>query len=198
LPANKSGIGSDRAGRAFWFAPLGVKACEALTERLGLLRSGLSIGRHYGAVAVGSKFIAQDHYWLRVFIDTRAYDRIPGMVVSYIVLLIVLGLLGAVFAVASKENQEMKLLAIAVSAPALITTWLGGTKPPETPTLTRAPFEWLSPISPALAADKSISVSTGFWDGFKIPFGVGKDEARYYVIAGPLKTKMRHLRLAQK
>src|ERR1700682_797179 len=81
-----------------------------------------------GAVAVFSKYLGQDHYWVRVMIDTREYAQIPGLIFFYVVLLVFLCFLGGVFAVASDETKKLKLLAIAVSAPALITTWLGGTK----------------------------------------------------------------------
>ena len=69
-----------------------------------------------GVVAVATKFLGQDIYWLRVLSDTRAADQIHGMTVFYIGLAIVLCFLGGAFAIASRENHEMKLLAIAISA----------------------------------------------------------------------------------
>jgi hypothetical protein len=141
-----------------------------------------------GLVAVGSKYMAQDHYWTRVMIDTRAYDQIPGLIVFYVGLIIVLCFFGVVFAIASKENNEMKLLAIAISAPALITTWLGGVSPDTSSSRAKRVAEYVMPISSAQAAEaNSKAGSSGFWEGFKIPFGIGKDEQRYRVVVGSFK-----------
>jgi hypothetical protein len=112
---------------------------------------------------------------------------IPGLAVFYVGLLIVLCLIGAILAVASEENQKMKLLAIAVSAPAIITTWLGGAKA-DTSTTAKVITGWVIPITSASAQGTSNQFgsdsNSGFWSGFKIPFGIGKDEQRYRVIAG--------------
>lgn len=146
-------------------------------------------------VAVGSKYVAQDHYWVRVWMDTREYDKMPGLIVFYAILLIVLGGIGAIFAVASRETHPMKLLAIAVSAPAIVTTWLGGTKPAAAvqPNMPRAHLEYILPVSSAYAADESIlpavKSSGGFWEGFRTPLGFGKDESRYRVIVGSYKNR---------
>jgi hypothetical protein len=140
-----------------------------------------------GIVAVGSKFLAQNFYWVRVFMDTHAYDRLPGLTVSYISLLVVLCVIGGVFAVASEENHKMKLLAIAVAAPAIITTWLGGSGPPG---LVRALQGWNLFFTPALAQqDWEGSGLSPFWKGFWTPFGYGKDEQRYRVIAGSFQSR---------
>src|SRR5260370_37548431 len=97
---------------------------------------------------------------------------------------------GGEFAKASRENHEMKLLAIAISAPALVTTYMGGGKA-EIPTL-RATSEYISPISSAQAAENSDSnpTSSAFWNGFLLPLGYGKDEQRYRVIVGSFKDEV--------
>ena len=143
-----------------------------------------------GLTAVVSKFIAQDLHFVRISIDTRQTEQLYGMVASYALLTIGLCFLGIVLAIASKESSEMKLLAIAVSAPALITTWLGGATP-DTTGATKHVVEIIMPISSAAAAETTVekpqATTSGFWEGFKIPFGIGKDEQRYRVIVGSFK-----------
>jgi SPOR domain len=138
-----------------------------------------------GSAAVVSKFIAQDLHFVRISIDTRQTEQLYGMMASYALLTIGLSFLGIVLAIASRENSEMKLLAIAVSAPALITTWLGGAIPDTQKHA--ALFLW--PITSAEAAEQTAkqSSASAFWEGFKIPFGIGKDEQRYRVIIGSFK-----------
>jgi hypothetical protein len=144
-----------------------------------------------GIVAVTTKFVGQDIYWLRVLSDTRAADQVHGMIVFYIVLAVVLGFLGIVFAIASRENTEMKLLAIAISAPALVTTYMGGAKAEIPAVSNKAVSEYISPISTAQAADSDSAgskvSSSGFWNGFLLPLGYGKDEQRYRVVVGSFK-----------
>jgi hypothetical protein len=131
-----------------------------------------------GLVAVGSKFLAQDWYWVRVYLDTRAYDKLPGLSVCYILLLIVLCTIGAVFAAASGENHRMKLLAIAVAAPAIITTWLGGVSAP--PGVGAVVHAWENLFVTSAYAQNAPTPSgvSPFWQGFLTPFGYGKDEQR--------------------
>ena len=148
-----------------------------------------------GVVAVGSKYIAQDHYWVRVLIDTREYDQIPGLIYFYSVLLFVLCLIGGVFAVASEENKKMKLLAIAVSAPALITTWLGGARA-DASAFTNGSRAAL--ISQALADDGTRPNNSAFWQGFLLPLGYGKDDSRYRVVVGSFTNRTEAALLAEK
>ena len=137
-----------------------------------------------GSIAVGSKYIAQDHNFARAMIDTHSYNQIPGLIFFYAVLLVVLCITGAAVAVASGENNKLKLLAIAVSAPAIITTWLGGARADIKPRPTQVAF-----VSSAFAADTSATQPSGFWQGFLLPLGFGKDDSRYQVIAGSFSNK---------
>ena len=148
-----------------------------------------------GIVAVGSKYIAQDHYWVRVLVDTRQYDKIPGLLYFYGGLLLVLCLIGGVFAVASEENKKMKLLAIAVSAPALITTWLGGARA-DVSVLSNGVQASL--ISQALADDGTRANNSAFWQGFLLPLGYGKDDSRYRVVVGSFTNRTEAALLAEK
>jgi hypothetical protein len=137
-----------------------------------------------GSVAVGSKYIAQDHYWVRVAIDSHEYGKIPGIVFFYAGLLVVLCAMGAVFAAATDENNKMKLLAIAVSAPALVTTWLGGAR------ADHISLNWIVPSAYAQEMNQQPPKSKSeFWEGFLLPLGYGKDDSRYRVVAGSFKNK---------
>ena len=162
---------------------------DALWPNLQRLHRGNWGSSSAGLIAVVSKFIAQDLYFVRISIDTRQFEQLYGMVASYALLTIGLCFLGVVLAIASRENSEMKLLAIAVSAPALITTWLGGATP-DTSAATKRVAEIVLPIASAEAAEANSTksqASSGFWEGFKIPFGIGKDEQRYRVVVGSFK-----------
>lgn len=149
-----------------------------------------------GTTAVGSKFIGQDLYWLRVFLDTKAYDSIWGLGVTYVITLVILAFIGAVVACASGENHRMKLLAMAISAPALITTWLGGA----TADTRRFPKSFGDLLAPAaFAQDTSATKSdSGFLDGVKIFFGIGKDESRYRVVVGSFTNQTQAALFAEK
>jgi hypothetical protein len=145
-----------------------------------------------GGVAVAVKFMGQDIYWLRVLNDTRAADQLRGMIVFYIVLTLILCFVGAVAAMASKENSEMKLLVMAISFPALATTYMGGAKADIGSSLGK--LTSLSIIGSAQAADATIpsastSNSSKFWEGFLLPLGYGKDDQRYRVVVGSYKDK---------
>ncbi len=140
-----------------------------------------------GVSAVILKFMGQDLYWLRVLIDTNDTGKIPGMLTMYLILLFCLSVIGAICAMASKENQPVKLLAIAVAAPALVTTWLGGST--SELSRTRTAISDLSFVSTAHASEVSTTTSSDFWRGFLLPLGIGKDEQQYRVVVGSFKDK---------
>jgi len=100
--------------------------------------------------------------------------------------------LGALMAWASYESHRVKLLAIAVAAPALITTWAGGAT-----SATKFAFSFVSTAYAAdAAADSGEKVSIG--NGLKLFFGIGKDEERYHVVAGSYKSKTDAALVAEK
>lgn len=106
------------------------------------------------------------------------------MVLAYEIMVPALMFLGALIAWASYENHRMKLLAIAVAAPALITTWAGGA--------TAATKFAFGIVDTAVAGDETGTatdnqVSVG--NALKLFFGIGKDEERYRVVVGSFKDK---------
>ncbi|MBX3550247.1 MAG: SPOR domain-containing protein [Xanthobacteraceae bacterium] len=139
-----------------------------------------------GAVACATKFLGQDLYWFRVFIETRETDKLTGMIASYVVLLIILCFVGSVVAAATLETQKFKLLAIAVAAPAMITTYFGGTGGQAS----KVRLGDFSPISFAHAQEISrADARKDFWEGFLITFGYGKDRSLYRVVVASYKQK---------
>lgn len=86
----------------------------------------------------------------------------------------------------------MKLLAIAVAAPALITTWAGGSTP-ELPPIERDGsndahlIDNFSLVSPAFAQERIRPKNTGGLTAtraIKLFFGIGKQEQRFWTIVG--------------
>ena len=128
--------------------------------------------------------------------------------IGYGVLTPILVFLGAVLAWVSEEANRLKLLAIGIAAPALITTWSGGTKPADT-TMQLS----FNIISTAYAIEKEQGSSRSaindpmersyenWWDasldGIKIFFGYGKEMKHYYVVVGSFKSYMQAKQHAQ-
>ncbi len=85
------------------------------------------IGILGGLAAAMTKYIGQDH--AMIFPGDGAFDANRAFVAlaGYCVLMVILGFIGALCAWASSdETNRLKLLAIAVAAPSMITTFLGG------------------------------------------------------------------------
>jgi sporulation related protein len=141
------------------------------------------IGAFGGLAAVTSKYIGQDHaYYLRM-LDQGQQLKIDNLWLGYYIMTTILVFLGALVAWASYENHRLKLLAMAIAAPALITTYAGGS--------TASNKFAVNFISPAYAqvttAEMSNRVTVG--SALKIWFGIGKDEQLYRVIIGSFKSE---------
>src|SRR5574341_507180 len=89
----------------------------------------VAIGALGGLAAVCVKFLGQDYHYVVTQASNLARDRVNDLIIGYSVLTPILVFLGGLLTWASDETKRLKLLAIAVSAPALITTWAGGSKP---------------------------------------------------------------------
>lgn len=141
-----------------------------------------------GLVAGFTKYLGQDHHLFRIYMETNAMDKLAGMAASYAILLMILCFVGAVIASATQERNKFKLLAIAVAAPAIITTYLGGGGVGAPAKIQLSDF---SPVSVAMAADTRTSPSwrQGFWEGFAATFGIGKDRSLYRVVVASYKDK---------
>lgn len=87
------------------------------------------IGLLGGLSAVLVKFLGQDFSTIQNNWMNLAPEQLVYYEVGYIILTPILMFLGAVIAwAATDETKRLKLIAIAVAAPAMITTWSGGTK----------------------------------------------------------------------
>lgn len=158
------------------------------------------IGALGGLSAVCVKFLGQDYTLLIEQGANLSADQWFAFKVGYFILTPILIFLGAVLAWVSEEPSRVKLLAIAIAAPAMITTWSGGVKTNET--VSMAGF---SVISSAHAGEQSIKndeleiidpmerTAMSWWSagvsGIKMFFGYGKEIKSYYVVAGSFKDK---------
>jgi hypothetical protein len=139
------------------------------------------IGAFGGLAAVASKYLGQDHsYYLRM-LDLGNQSKIDNLWIGYYIMAPLLLFLGALVAWASYENHRLKLLAIAVAAPALITTWAGGAT-----SVTKFAFSFIDQASAQTQMQNAV-VKPGLGDGIKLWFGIGRDEQKYRVVVGSFK-----------
>ena len=148
------------------------------------------IGALGGLAAVCVKFLGQDYYTvIKQAVDLTS-DQITAFMIGYLILTPILVFLGSLLSWVSDEGNRLKLLAIGVAAPALITTWAGGIK-------TDSQIDLVSlKVDSAYASDNISqdasgrkSFGTKIADGVKIFFGVGKEVKRYWVIVGSYKDR---------
>lgn len=169
-----------------------------------LTASPVLIGALGGMAAICVKYLGQDHGFVTQQLEVGNVAKIYSMGIGYAILAPILLFLGGLLAWVSGEVNRMKLLAIGVAAPALITTWAGGAVPDQIPQPAmdvpgRAGLlqEFL-PITPALAQtgvtrqQPDVSVT----QGVKLFFGIGKQEQRYWVIVGSYDTETEAARKA--
>lgn len=165
--------------------------------------SKIAIGVLGGIAAAATKYLGQDHD--RIFkasgVDSA---NLTDALIGYCVLGLILAFIGGLCAWASNENHRLKLLAIAVSAPAMITTFFGGdsegnTRPAAMPSATVSyyQFEWPNFIGSAVAAENlpedlepprgQRSTLQALKDGLRFVFRIG--EPRYWIIVGSFQDK---------
>lgn len=158
------------------------------------------IGAMGGLSAVCVKFLGQDYTTMIEQGANLTADQWFAFKVGYGVLTPILIFLGAILAWVSEESSRVKLLAIALAAPAMITTWSGGAKSSNHVAslnfgiISNAHADeqreqgfLLSPVDPTHRSNKSLWTAT--LDGVKIFFGYGKDIKHYYVVAGSFKSR---------
>lgn len=139
------------------------------------------IGAAGGLLSLCAKFVGQDFEYFQYLLDANETVKMANLGIGYLVVGSVIILMGVIIALFVEESNKMKLLAIAVSAPALITTWSGSgvaakLNPPKLGSLL---------ISTAYAADAStVRESPSFIDGVKMFFGYGRDQKSFRVVVG--------------
>jgi hypothetical protein len=151
------------------------------------------IGAIGGLSAVLVKFLGQDY----ATIVAHAADLTEAQKLSYWIgyglLTPILMFLGALVAWASEEEKRLKLVALAIAAPALITTWAGGNKSDVRASadmfISSAYGQTLEAVSspetnaePGVANEKS--PLDKIRDGVGVFFGYGNEPKRYWVIVG--------------
>ena len=149
------------------------------------------IGAVGGFLAVLAKFIAQDQSFVAHYASVGD-PRLNEIIWGYAIATPILVFIGAVVAGFTDEINKLKLLSMAVSAPALITTWAGGIAAPPAANPSShqlGPAGWnlpFSPVSTAFAGEATIRVAelSTLQKGVDAFFGGGKGEQRYWVIVG--------------
>ena len=81
-----------------------------------------------GLAAICVKFLGQDYDFIITNYNYLESAKIHQLIFAYGILTFILMFLGGLVAGVSSEDHRMKLLALSVAAPALITTWAGGNK----------------------------------------------------------------------
>jgi hypothetical protein len=157
------------------------------------------LGALGGLSAVLVKFLGQDYSNVVAHAANLTADQLLAYKIGYGLLAPILMFLGAFIAWMSEEQKRIKIVALAVAAPAIITTWSGGQKVE----LTLAfhgllfPNAYAQPLDPAKEGIKTQNpdaiTEKGTWqkvqDGVGIFFGYGKQAPKYWVIVGSYKDK---------
>jgi hypothetical protein len=150
------------------------------------------LGALGGLSAVLVKFLGQDYPTLAAHAADLTANQILNYKVGYVILTPILMFLGAFVAWISEEQKRMKLVAIAVAAPAMITTWSGGTKSELTAYFDLTKSAYAQPVDGSKGSPKAdASDATGEespWQQIKGGvgnfFGYGKEPKKYWVIVG--------------
>lgn len=154
------------------------------------------IGAIGGGIAALCKGAFQELPFVMRLIDTDQQGKVVSEIYGFLVFGIALVALGAVAAWYFDEKSRRACFAIGLAGPALLGTLSGGnfsdaSRPP--PTRGGWNIEYLMPVSPASAAELLNKPSTeekgSLWEGLKLVVGIGKDQSRYYVVAGPFKNE---------
>lgn len=171
-------------------------------------REKVLIGALGGLSAVCVKFLGQDYALLIEQGSNLSADQWFAFKIGYFILTPILVFLGAVLAWVSDESSRVKLLAIAIAAPAMITTWSGGVKSNEATSLASFSIISTAHAEETDRKDKLITIidpmkrsAMSWWaagkSGVKMFFGYGKEIKSYYVVAGSFKDKDSAVRHAQ-
>jgi len=148
------------------------------------------IGGLGGLAAVCVKFLGQDYYIVAKQAANLTGSQITSYIIGYSILTPILIFLGSLLSWVSDEKNRLKLLAIGVAAPALITTWAGGIKTDSQIALNSIVIDsaYAAEVDSQTTSQER-SFGSKIVDGVKIFFGVGKEIERYWVIVGSFKDR---------
>jgi hypothetical protein len=146
------------------------------------------IGALGGLSAVLVKFLGQDYATVVAQAANLTVEQLSAYKIGYGLLTPILMFLGAFVAWTSDEHKRVKLVALAIAAPAMITTWSGGNKSSSTSAsfdlfVTSAYAQALDAGSKSNQADSPGAIEQ-IQKGVGIFFGYNKEPKRYWVIVG--------------
>ncbi len=158
------------------------------------------LGALGGFSAVLVKFLGQDYANIVAHASNLTADQLLAYTIGYGLLTPILMFLGAFIAWISEEQKRIKIVALAVAAPAIITTWSGGQKVESAfafNSLLDTHSAYAQPLNPAKKGMKVQNPDTitknSTWqrvqDGIGVFFGYGKQPLKYWVIVGSYKDK---------
>lgn len=170
------------------------------------------VGGLGGLAAMLTKYLSQHHEKVAGLIENGQADKALAIVLGLAIVGAILIFLGGLIGWASREEVPLKLIALGVSAPALVTTW-AATAPPGSsvpkPESDRQALLQVEPsrgliISTAQAANVRISFAPPIYagatvlDGVKEALGVNRIEPRYWVVVASMSSEDRAKQFAQK
>ena len=162
------------------------------------------VGALGGFSALLAKYLGQDHSYVNQLLaasDGGVPAELTALMYGYVIMGIILVVLGGIVGFATSERSRMKLLAMGVAAPAMITTFAGGSHPAENGAaggIETGVLELIVPGSVAYADEHLASdavrepsslieqkqAQPSVVQGLKLFFGYGKELPRYRVIVG--------------
>jgi len=153
----------------------------------------IAIGALGGLSAVLVKFLGQDYATVVAQAANLTVEQLSGYKWGYGLLTPILMFLGAFVAWTSDEQKRVKLVALAIAAPAMITTWSGGNKSESTSAsldlfITSA---YAQPVEAGSSGKKTDTPGAieQIQKGVGTFFGYGKEPKRYWVIVGSYQDK---------
>ncbi len=165
------------------------------------------LGSLGGLSAVFVKFLGQDYANVVANAANLTADQILAYKVGYGLLTPILMFLGAFVAWLSDEQKRIKVVALAVAAPAMITTWSGGNKTDSLVLydlfipIAYAQTDYfankkISPVDPDVTSKKDTLQQ--IQSGIGAFFGYGKEPQKYWVIVGSYKNRYAAQQFADK
>lgn len=142
----------------------------------------VAIGVLGGISAVVVKFLGQDYNLVTEQYRLLTSDMIMDLAIAYIILTPLLMFLGGVLAWVSRDANPRQLLAIGVAAPAIITTFAGGTKGGEFEAALLAPVTAAHAQAPV--EERERTVLDRIEKGVGYFFGYGREVKNYWVVVG--------------
>lgn len=103
--------------------PIAVADDDHPTTRLSTHLYRIMVGGLGGIAATCVKYLSQHNDKVSSLIENNQLDKAVPILYAIAIVAAVLFFLGGLIGWASKENHSLKLLALGISAPALVTTW---------------------------------------------------------------------------